>query len=133
MQTTNKREVIITNTPQQVYGFLKDPRNYLGGVDGVNINSSSASFSVFGFGEIRANITNLIENQKIVIYSEDINTSLTANLQKIEEGKTKVTLNVVSKPECGLLKTLAINRAIPKLLDIVAKSLKQIKYDEMDK
>lgn len=133
MQTTDKREIIITNTPQQIYRCLKDPRNYLGGINGVNVNSNGASFSVFGFGEIRANITNLIENQKIVIYSGDINTSLTANLQKIEEGKTKVTLNVESKPECGLLKTLAINRAIPKLLDLVTKSLKQIKYDEMDK
>jgi hypothetical protein len=124
MQTTDKREVIITNTPQQVYGFLKDPRNYLGGVDGVSVDSGGASFSVPSFGRIRADITNLIQDQKIVIYSKDINTSLTANLQEMGQDKTKVTLSVVSKPDCGLFKNLAIRLAIPKLLDAVIESFK---------
>ena len=63
MQTTDKREVIITNTSQQVYGFLKDPRNYLGGVGGVSVDSGGASFSVPSFGRIRADITNLIQGK----------------------------------------------------------------------
>lgn len=124
MQTTEKREVIIANTPQQVYGFLKDPRNYLGGVDGVNVDSGGASFSVPSFGRIRADITNLIQDQKIVIYSKDINTSLTANLQEVGQDKTKVTLSVVSKPDCGLFKNLAIRLAIPELLNKVVESFK---------
>jgi hypothetical protein len=124
MQTTDKREVIITNTPQRVYGFLKDPRNYLGGVDGVRADSGGASFSVPSFGKIRADITNLIQDQKIVIYSKDINTSLTVNLQEMGQDKTKVTLSVVSKPDCGLFKNLAIRLAIPKLLDAVIESFK---------
>ena len=124
MQTTDKREVIITNTSQQVYGFLKDPRNYLGGVGGVSVDSGGASFSVPSFGRIRADITNLIQDQKIVIYSKDINTSLTVNLQEIGQDKTKVTLSVMSKPDCGLFKNLAIRLAIPKLLDAVIESFK---------
>lgn len=124
MQTTDKREIIVTNTPQQIYGFLKDPRNYLGGVDGVSVDSKGASFSVPSFGKIRADITNLIQDQKIVIYSKDINTSLTANLQEMGQDKTKVILNVVSKPDCGLFKSLAIRLAIPKLLDAVVESFK---------
>lgn len=125
MQTTEKREIIINNTPQQVYEFLKDPRNYLSNISGVTVDSKSASFSVPSFGRIRADITNLIQDQKIVIYSKDINTSLTVNLQEMGQDKTKVTLSVVSKPDCGLFKNLAIRLAIPKLLDAVVESFKR--------
>ena len=124
MQQTEKREIIINNSQSEVYKFLKDPRNYLTGVSGVQADTKGATFTVPMFGKIRADITNLIEDQKIVIYSKEINTSLTVNLKNLGESKTNLELLVVSKPGCGLLRNMAISMAIPRLLNVVIESFK---------
>jgi hypothetical protein len=123
----NTRELILPYSIESVYNFMKDPKNYLGGVDGVKINNNSASFSVPGFGNIDAGITNLIENKKVVIYSKDINTSLEANLYSLEDNKTRIELVSKSSPNCGLIKSGMILLAIPKVLNTIVDNLKTIK------
>lgn len=125
MQQTEKRKIVINNNQQEVYKFLKDPRNYLTGLNEVQVDNKGATFNVPMFGKIRADITNLIENQKIVMYSKEINTSITVNLENMGDSKTEVELSVVSKPNCGLLKNMAISMAVPRLLNVVVESFKE--------
>ena len=122
MQQTEQRVIDVLNPKHELYEYLKDPRNYLSGVSGILADSNGVSATVSGFGKIRADITNLIEDEKIVMYSKDIGTSLTASLQELGSDKTRVTLSVISKPECGLIKNLAIKLAIPRLLDSVVEA-----------
>lgn len=127
MQSTEKREIVIKNTSHQLFEFFKDPKNYLNNIDNVSFDSDSAIFSVPSFGKIQAKIINLVPDKKIVVISEEINTKLVINLQEVESDKTKVILKVASNPDCGLFKNIAIKLAIPRLLNIIVESFKNIK------
>lgn len=121
---TERRVIDIDKPRNKIYEYLKDPRNYLGGLKGIIVDSKGLSACVSGFGNIRADITNLVENEKVVMYSKDIDTSLTVKLQELSNQKTRVTLGVVSDPDCGFLKNIAIRLAIPKLLNTIVDTFK---------
>lgn len=123
---TNTRELILEQPVEKIYEFIKNPKNYLAGISGVKFSDKGASFSVPGFGVIDANITNLVENEKVVIYSNKINTSLEAKLYKLEEG-TKIQITSKSDPDCGFFKNKLILFSIPDLLDSLVENLKNQK------
>jgi hypothetical protein len=121
---TNTRELILKQSPEKVYRFIKNPGNYLSGISGVHVSNNSATFSVPGFGNIEASITNLVENEKVVIYSSNINTSLEARLFSREDGGTKIQITSKSDPDCGFFKNKLILFSIPSLLDSLIDNLK---------
>lgn len=121
---TNTRELILKQSPERVYEFIKNPSNYLSGMDYVRVSGNNATFSVPGFGNIGASITNLEENEKVVIYSSQINTSLEARLIALEDGGTKVRITSKSDPDCGFFKNKLILFSIPSLLDSLINNLK---------
>lgn len=120
---TNTRELIVQKSPEEVYKFIKDPENYLSGMRNVEVSGRSATFSVPLFGSIEATITNLVENKKVVIYSDDINTSLVAELYKTEDNGTKICITSKSDPSCGLIANRLILNHIPDLLDSLVENL----------
>ena len=121
---TNTRELILKQSPERVYEFIKNPSNYLSGMDYVRVSGNNATFSVPGFGNIGASITNLVENERVVIYSNQINTSLEARLIAMEDGGTKVQITSKSDPDCGFFKNKLILFSIPSLLDSLVNNLK---------
>ena len=124
---TNTRKLVLEKSPEEVYKFIKNPRNYLSEVDYVTVSDNSASFSVPGFGNIKANIINSVENEKIVIYSKEINTSLEVKLSKVDDNKTIVIITSNSDPRCGFFKNKLILFSIPSLLNSLVDNLKSQK------
>lgn len=118
-----KRVLVSEKSRHYIYEFLKDPRNYMSGVSGINVDSVSASGYAPGIGDIEARLTNLVDDKKIVFYSKEINTAIEAILEDTDNSKTKVNIVIKSDPDCGFFKNLAIKLAIPNISDLIVDNL----------
>jgi hypothetical protein len=122
----DKRRVVLKQSVKEVYEFIKNPKNYLSGISNVHLGETgdSATFSVFGFGTIEAHISKLVENEKVVLYSKTINTSLEATLSPSQDGGTIVNITSKSNPQFGFIRNNIVLSSIPGLLDSLVKHLK---------
>lgn len=123
------KEIVLEYNIEKVYNFFRNFNNYLSESDGVSINNTGTSVKkrIVGFGILEAHISDLVENQKITIYSKEINTSIKAILEKIGEYKTKILLTTISDPSCGFLKNMFIYSHVPDIFDNIVSSIKKIK------
>ena len=123
-----ERELTISRPVEEVYKFLENPDNYLSGMSGVTYDEDEdcASFDVPGFGTIEAKIIERSKDDRIVIYSPDINTYLEVELYEgDDENETSIEITSKADPDCGILKNMLIKASIPRLLDKLVKHLEE--------
>lgn len=124
-----QQTITVNYSIDRVFNFLKNGNNYISkSIENVKLNKAgtAANASIPVLGIIRIDLKADEKNNTVCVYSNQIGTTITAELKSVGEGeKTEVKFTIDCNPKLDFIKNLAIKSQMNKVMNIMVSEIRK--------